>query len=48
LEDERETKLHLLSYADFIFALKRRTFKGNPFIERIFEGFCDELDFNWK
>ena len=47
-DQEKETKLYKLSYLRFIYAVKRYTFRGQPFNERIFEGICPDLYINWK
>ena len=47
-EREKESQLHTLSYTEFVYAVKRYTFRGQPFNERIFEGISADLNIDYK
>ena len=48
LRKEEDTGLESLNYIDFVFILKRYTYKSQPFNERIFEGICPDLGLDWE
>ena len=47
-EQEKITEFYKLSYTEFMYALKRYTFRGQPFSSTIFEGICPDLNIKWS
>jgi len=48
LASENETGFYQLSFEEFTFALKRYTFSGQPFGDRILEAISPDLNLDWN